>query len=82
MKGNICRYEYGEICLGPVIRAGCDARCPSNGAACYGCRGFVDDPNVNAAFDVMEKYGKTIDDLRSKLELFGSGQEYSDGKNG
>ncbi len=82
MKGNVCRYEYGEICLGPVIRAGCDARCPSKGAACYGCRGFVDDPNVNAAFDVMEKYGKTVEDLRSKLELFGSGQEYSDGKNG
>ncbi|MBN1525894.1 MAG: hypothetical protein JW904_15555 [Spirochaetales bacterium] len=68
--GNICRYEYNEICLGPVIRAGCGAKCPSNGFWCFGCRGFVDDPNVNAARDVMEKYGKTMKDLEEKLMLF------------
>lgn len=76
-KGNICRYEYGEICLGPVIRAGCGARCPSNGFWCFGCRGYVDDPNVDAAKDVMDKYGVTIDDLKSRMLLFGSRQEHT-----
>ena len=37
---------------------------------CFGCRGLVDDPNVNAANDIMEKYGKTVDDLRSRMQLF------------
>jgi coenzyme F420-reducing hydrogenase gamma subunit len=69
---NICRYELGEICLGPIIRAGCQAKCPSNGFWCFGCRGYVDDPNVDAAKDVMEKYNKTVEDLQSRMVLFGS----------
>lgn len=77
MRENCCRYEYGEICLGPITRAGCNARCPSNGFWCFGCRGYVDDPNVEAAVEVMARHGKTIDDLRSKMLLFGSQQEFT-----
>jgi sulfhydrogenase subunit delta len=76
MKENVCRFEYDEICLGPITRAGCDAKCPSSGMWCFGCRGFVDKPNVNAARDVMAEYGKTLDDLRGKMLLFGSKQEF------
>ena len=75
LKENECRYDHGEICLGPIIRAGCGARCPSNGAWCFGCRGLVDAPNVNAAHDVMEKYGKTVEELKSRMLLFGCQQE-------
>lgn len=70
MKENVCRFEYGEICLGPITRAGCDAKCPSKGMWCFGCRGPVDNPNVDAAKDVMAEYGKTIDDLMGKMKLF------------
>ncbi len=78
MKENVCRYEYNEVCLGPVTRAGCGARCPSAGFWCFGCRGYVDDPNVNAARDVMDHYGKTKEDLKSRLLLFNSQQEHTD----
>ena len=74
-NGNPCLWDEGQVCLGPIIRAGCKARCPSNGFRCFGCRGYVDDPNVNAAMDVMEEYGKTLDDLRGKMLLFNSKQE-------
>ncbi|MBE0536042.1 MAG: hypothetical protein IH624_10270 [Phycisphaerae bacterium] len=74
MKENVCRWEYGEICIGPITRAGCGAKCPSAGFRCFGCRGYVDNPNVEAAKEVMDKYGLTVDDLRSKLVLFGSKQ--------
>lgn len=74
-KENVCRYEYNEICLGPIIRAGCGARCPSNGFRCFGCRGYVDNPNVQAAQEVMEKYGLTVEDLKQKMVLFGCKQE-------
>jgi len=69
---NICRYEYGEVCLGPIIRAGCGAPCPAAGRECYGCRGMVDNPNVEAAQEVMDKYNLTVDDLKQKLVLFNS----------
>lgn len=74
-KGNPCLWEYGQVCLGPIIRAGCGARCPSSGFRCFGCRGYVDNPNVDAAKDVIEKYNLNIDDLKTKMVLFGSTQE-------
>lgn len=74
-KENVCRYELGEICLGPITRAGCGAPCPSAGWRCFGCRGYVDNPNVEAAREVMEKYGLTVDDLKQKMVLFGSKQK-------
>lgn len=78
MQGTVCRYEYNEICLGVITRAGCNAPCPTGGGFCYGCRGYVPDPNVNAAKDVMDKYGKTVEDLRSRMLLFNSKQEFTD----
>jgi sulfhydrogenase subunit delta len=74
-NGNPCLWEQGEVCLGPIIKAGCGARCPSNSHRCFGCRGYVDNPNVNAAKDVIEKYNLDIDTLKLKMSLFGSQQE-------
>jgi len=75
MRENICRFEYNEVCLGPIVRAGCDAPCPSAGMWCFGCRGMVDEPNINGARDVMARYRKTVEDLQSRLVLFNSEQE-------
>ncbi len=74
-NGNPCLWDYGQICLGPVTRAGCDARCPTNGFRCFGCRGYVDNPNVDAAKDVMLKHNLKVEDLKSKMVLFGSTKE-------
>lgn len=73
-KGNPCLWDYGQVCLGPIIRAGCGARCPSSGFRCFGCRGYIDDPNINGAKDVIAKYNLSIDDLKTKMILFGSKQ--------
>jgi sulfhydrogenase subunit delta len=77
-KGNPCLWDYGQVCLGPIIRAGCGARCPSSGFRCFGCRGYVDDPNINAAKDVIERYGLNIEELKGKMVLFGSRQGPTD----
>ncbi len=74
-RGNPCLWEFGQLCLGPVIRAGCGARCPSSGFRCFGCRGYIDNPNVDAARDVIERYGLDIETLKRNMELFGSRQE-------
>jgi coenzyme F420-reducing hydrogenase gamma subunit len=74
-RGNPCLWDYDQVCLGPIIRAGCGARCPSSGFRCFGCRGYVDSPNVEAAKDVITRYGLSVDDLKTKMVLFGSKQE-------
>jgi coenzyme F420-reducing hydrogenase gamma subunit len=67
---NICVYEKGIKCLGPVIRAGCNARCPSNGGYCFGCRGMIPEPNLNSQQDIMQKYGLTVEQMLDKFKLF------------
>jgi sulfhydrogenase subunit delta len=74
-RGNPCLWDYGQLCLGPIIRAGCGARCPSSGFRCFGCRGYADNPNVEAALDVTNRYGQTVESLKKKMSLFGSQQE-------
>lgn len=72
--GNPCLWDYGQICLGPVTRAGCGARCPTWGFRCFGCRGYADNPNVDAAVEVIKRFGLSVEDLRLKMSLFGSQQ--------
>ena len=73
--GNICVFEKGETCVGPITRAGCDACCITEGAVCWGCRGLVDDPNVDAHKEVLEKYGLTVEELKNKFRLYFSHAE-------
>jgi coenzyme F420-reducing hydrogenase gamma subunit len=70
LAGNVCVFEKGMFCLGPVTRAGCTAWCPSNGNACEGCRGLVDDPNTNSEKDILRKYGLSVEEALGKFRLF------------
>jgi len=69
-NGNICVFETGGFCLGPVTRAGCNSRCVNAGSHCWGCRGLVDNPNVNAEKEVLVKYGLTVNDVLSLFNLY------------
>ena len=70
LNENVCVYEKGMQCLGPVVRAGCEAVCTSNGGYCFGCRGLISDPNVNSQQDIMQKYDLTFDKMMDKFKLF------------
>jgi len=70
MAGNVCVFERGETCLGPVIRAGCNAICVTAGRHCWGCRGLVDDPNIDSQKDVLTKYGLTVDQVVEKFKIY------------
>lgn len=75
-NGNLCLYEKGIICLGPVTRAGCDAICPSFGSKCEGCRGIASMEAVRAAgVNLREQYDVSLDDVLADLRLFGAYQE-------
>jgi coenzyme F420-reducing hydrogenase gamma subunit len=67
---NICVFELGKFCLGPVTRAGCNAICPTFKDGCEGCRGYLDDPRMEAQKDVLEKYCISFDEMMKKFNMF------------
>ena len=69
-QGNICLLQEGEICLGPLTRAGCNALCPKNGVGCYGCRGPTKDANYNSYLKILKEKGHTKEEIKDKLETF------------
>ena len=70
MAGNICVFEHGKTCLGPVTRAGCSAICVTAGRHCWGCRGPVDNPNTDSEKDILQKYGLTVDQVLEKYKIY------------
>jgi sulfhydrogenase subunit delta len=75
IQGNPCiLIERGEPCLGPVITAGCRARCPTFDVPCIGCRGPV--PHDNAWFDSLAQTflskGYSKDYIESRMKIFGA----------
>lgn len=67
---NVCLFHTGGICLGPITRAGCGAICPTFGASCSGCRGLVDDPNLQAHHRVLEEAGLTADQVLHEYQRY------------
>jgi len=63
--------ESGKPCLGPVIRAGCDARCPGLGLDCIGCRGPVDSASGFAAeYSMLLEKGYSKEFILNRLRVF------------
>jgi coenzyme F420-reducing hydrogenase gamma subunit len=70
LNGYECVYDKGMTCLGPVTRCGCNAICTSRGGKCYGCRGLVDEPNVNAALDVLSEHNLSVNDVLTMFSIY------------
>ena len=70
MAENICVFEKGTTCMGPVTRAGCGACCVTEGSFCWGCRGLVDDPNADSQRDVLATHGLSVQDVLGKFRLY------------
>ena len=70
LKENVCVFQRGKICLGPITRAGCGALCPSFGDGCEGCRGLVSNPNMAYFKSVLAEHGLSESDVADKLSLF------------
>ena len=68
---SICRFEVGELCLGPVTRAGCGAPCPAGGLGCWGCRGPSEDLNMESFMEIAASRGFASREIRERLGFFG-----------
>jgi len=70
MAGNVCIFELGKFCMGPVTRAGCGAICVTGGRKCWGCRGLVDEPNTDSEKEVLKKYGLTPQQAIERFNIY------------
>jgi len=67
---NTCLFDLGEICLGPITRAGCNAVCTTGKTACLGCRGPAEELNMPAFLELVTERGLSLDDLHEKLTFY------------
>jgi sulfhydrogenase subunit delta len=72
---NVCVYEKGKHCLGPVTRGGCKAICVSNGRFCWGCRGLIDEPNIYSEIELLLKQGLTLAQALDRFRIFNASAE-------
>jgi len=72
---NTCFFDRGELCLGLVTRAGCDARCPTLGRPCTGCRGLAPDANLASARAIAAAAGRGADELDEGLRIYNTAKE-------
>ena len=68
---TVCRFDMGELCLGPITRAGCDAPCPAGGLGCWGCRGPAEAPNYDEFFALAAERGFDEQGIDDRLSFFG-----------
>ena len=67
---NTCLFDLGEICLGPISRAGCDAVCPTGKSPCLGCRGPAEELNMPAFLELVKERGLSLENLTEKLSFY------------
>ena len=68
---TVCQFDVGELCLGPITRAGCDAPCPAGGLGCWGCRGPAEAPNYEEFFTLARERGFAEEEINDRLGFFG-----------
>lgn len=73
LRENACvLIENNLPCLGPVTAGGCGALCPSAGAACYGCWGPCEDPQMDAMAQILLEKGFRLSEVLTRLQAFGA----------
>lgn len=75
LNENVCMYDRGVTCLGPVTKAGCNSWCVNNGNICYGCRGVISNPNEKGAQDVLAKYKIPLGLILNKMNMYNKCRE-------
>lgn len=70
-----CSFDYGQVCLGPVTRAGCRAICVDGGGHCRGCRGLIDNPRTSPYHRILEQHGLTVEEILDQYRTFNIGEQ-------
>jgi sulfhydrogenase subunit delta len=75
LNENVCMYDRGIACLGPITRAGCNSWCVNNGNICYGCRGTVSNPAEKGQMDILARYDIPLEWVLNKINMYNKAKE-------
>lgn len=71
LQGKSCLLSKGEICLGPLTYAGCDAVCTAEDYRCIACRGINFNKDiVRFAQEAYEEKGIPFDEVLEEVKDF------------
>jgi len=70
IRGYECLLQKGQVCLGPITCGGCEAVCLKSKQGCWGCRGLIEDAEVE---NLIQKLRENFSDreISKYLEVFG-----------
>lgn len=72
LKENYCLLDQGIECLGPLMNGGCKALCPSFNHPCTGCRGMLDDANLESGKQMLRDKGFDPDMMIKRMTKYNS----------
>jgi len=78
IKGYECLLQKGELCCGPITLGGCQAVCLKASQSCWGCRGLIEEPDVDKFVKNCFMTGHTIGEITRVLEVFGVKDDWAD----
>jgi sulfhydrogenase subunit delta len=70
LKENYCLLDQGIECLGPLMNGGCRALCPSFNHPCTGCRGLLDDANLESGKQILKDKGFDADLMLKRMTKY------------
>jgi len=70
MSENICVFDRGMTCMGPITRAGCGAICPAHNIGCCGCRGLVDKPFIESHRNILREHGVGVEEIKAQFRRY------------
>jgi len=78
INGNECLLQKGELCCGPITLGGCNAVCCNSKQSCWGCRGLLEEPDVDKFVKNCFLTGHSAAEVKKVLEVFGIKQDWLD----
>ncbi len=70
LKDSDCLLKNGILCLGPIVKGGCNARCPEYGKPCLGCRGLVKDAKMEEFIESLRENNIPLEKLKEATKLY------------
>lgn len=70
-RSTSCLMEKGQLCMGSIARAGCNAPCPAGGLGCWGCRGPAEAANCEEFVAICQRRGFSKREISERMSFFG-----------